>query len=100
MTDPRLLLLHPDDNVLICRRPIAAGEAVDVEGQSCTVDAEILLGHKLARRDIAPGEKVLRYGVPIGSATAAIQRGTHVHLHNMKSDYIPPHLRDAVEGRL
>jgi len=27
--------------------------------------------------------------VPIGSATRAIKAGEHVHLHNMKSDYIP-----------
>jgi hypothetical protein len=32
---------------------------------------------------------VLKYGVSIGSATADISLGEHVHLHNIKSDYTP-----------
>ncbi|HRJ73596.1 MAG TPA: SAF domain-containing protein [Terrimicrobiaceae bacterium] len=40
-------------------------------------------------RDIRTGEKILKYGVPIGSATCDIAFGEHVHLHNMKSDYLP-----------
>lgn len=47
------------------------------------------IGHKIAARFIAAGEKIIKYGVPIGSATKDIERGMHVHLHNMKSDYIP-----------
>ena len=45
------------------------------------------LGHKLARRPIAPGEKVRKYGAPIGTATRAIAAGEHVHVHNLASDY-------------
>ena len=39
-------------------------------------------------RAIAEGEKVLKFGVPIGSAVRAILPGEHVHVHNIKSDYI------------
>jgi hypothetical protein len=35
------------------------------------------------------GEVVLKYGAPIGSMTEAAAVGAHVHLHNLKSDYIP-----------
>ena len=95
-TDPRLLLLHEDDNVLVARSRIAAGESLVVGGAPVVLAAPLSIGHKLARRDIAAGEKILKYGAPIGSATAAIARGTHVHVHNVKSDYTPTyHLIDA-----
>jgi hypothetical protein len=57
--------------------------------------ADLPIGHKLARRTIAPGEKIMKYGAPIGSATARIAVGDHVHVHNVKSDYTPTyHLED------
>jgi hypothetical protein len=36
-----------------------------------------------------PGDKIIKFGVPIGSATKHIDIGEHIHLHNMKSDYLP-----------
>lgn len=90
-TDPRLLLLSPGDNVLVLRGQIEAGEEIAVEGERVRIPVRLGLGHKLARRAIAPGEKVVKYAAPIGSATAAIPVGAHVHLHNLKSDYTPTH---------
>ena len=49
----------------------------------------IAVGHKVAVRDIAAGEKVLKFGCPIGSATRPILAGQHVHVHNLRSDYLP-----------
>jgi hypothetical protein len=49
-------------------------------------------GHKIARRAIAVGEKVVKYGAPIGLATQPIQPGQHVHLHNVKSAYTASHV--------
>lgn len=56
-----------------------SGEAVCTE--------EIPKGHKMAVRAIAPGEDVVKYGVPIGKADTAIRPGVWVHLHNMHSAY-------------
>jgi hypothetical protein len=86
-TDRRLLLLHADDNVLVTRAPIAAGEAVLIGNASVTLARPFPIGHKLARRPIAAGEKVRKYGAPIGTATACIAIGEHVHVHNLASDY-------------
>lgn len=94
-TDPRLLLLDPKDNVFVLRAAIEAGEAVMVSGSPVVIEARIGMGHKLARRVIAVGEKVLKYGVPIGSATRAIALGEHVHLANLKSDYTPTYSLEA-----
>lgn len=43
-------------------------------------------GHKYALRDIATGEKIIKYGFPIGHATEQIPKGAHVHTHNVKSN--------------
>ena len=98
MSPPKLILLHPDDNVLICIAPIAAGERVAVGDLELRALEDVDVGHKLARRPIAPGEGILKYGAPIGSATQAIAAGEWVHVHNMKSDYIPTHDRQTIAG--
>ena len=60
MTDPRLLLLSPDDTVFVLRDQIAAGEMIVVEGFRVRVQVALGLGHKIARRAVAAG--VLRAG--------------------------------------
>ena len=94
--DSRLLLLFEGDNVLVARMRVPAGETILVAGTQVTLAADLPLGHKLARRPIAAGEKIVKYGAPIGTATEAIAIGTPVHVHNVKSDYTPTyHLMDA-----
>ena len=94
-TDTRLLRLHPDDNVLVARSRIRAGEAIAVEGQGVTLPADLPIGHKIAARAIRAGEKILKYGAPIGSATQDIPTGRSVHVHNVRSDYTPTYTLDA-----
>ena len=43
-------------------------------------------GHKYALRDIAAGEDVVKYGMPIGHATRAIAKGEHVHVDNLATN--------------
>jgi hypothetical protein len=84
-----LLLMSPDDNCLIARAEIKAGATVSIDGRDVTLPQDIHLGHKVARRDLQPGDKVLRYGAIIGTVTAPIAIGAHIHTHNLESDYIP-----------
>ncbi|WP_169534112.1 UxaA family hydrolase [Sphingobium lactosutens] len=91
--DARLLLLHPDDNVLICVRAIQAGDIVAASGGSIPAREGIAIGHKIARHALAAGDKVIKYGAPIGSMTIEAAAGDWVHMHNMKSDYISTHSR-------
>lgn len=44
-----------------------------------------MTGHKFALQDIKKGEKVIKYGMPIGVATCDIKKGEHVHTHNLKT---------------
>lgn len=85
----RLLLMAPADNCLIAAETLPAGAVVDIDGQRVTLTQRIDIGHKLARCPLAAGDKVLRYGAPIGHATGAIAVGEHIHTHNLASDYLP-----------
>jgi len=71
--------LHPNDDVLIARSQLVGGS--EVEG--IAVKGLIPPGHKVATRDIAPGEPVRRYNQIIGFASRAIAAGEHVHTHNL-----------------
>jgi hypothetical protein len=88
-TDPRLLLLAPADSVLVACRGLDAGTRLAIEGTTVVLDADLGRGHKLARRALAPGDTVLKHGLPIGTMTRAAARGAHVHTHNLASDYTP-----------
>jgi altronate dehydratase len=88
-TDPRLLRLAPEDNCAAATTTIPAGETVLIDGQPVRMAQTIPTGHKVAIAPIAAGEKVKKYGAPIGSATCAVQPGEYVHTHNVKSDYLP-----------
>lgn len=94
---PALLLLHPDDNVYVARRDIAAGEVVAVDGCELRIRTPIPLGHKVARHALTAGAQVLKYGAPIGSTTQAVAEGEHLHLHNMKSDYLPTYTGQSAD---
>lgn len=86
---PRLLLMSPEDNCLIARTPLHAGEVLAIDGVPVTLPEDIPLGYKVARSALRPGDKVLRYGALIGSVTADVARGAMLHTHNLASDYIP-----------
>ena len=86
--------IHRDDNVLIVVAPIRAGDWDLVEGHEVVFTQNIAIGHKVAARDIKAGEKVYKCGVPIGSAKEMIRAGAHMHLHNLKSDYIATYTLD------
>jgi hypothetical protein len=95
----QFILLHHDDSILVCISTSRAGSTVVINGTAYVLASDILLGHKIARVELFVGDPVLRYGIKIGSMTAAANPGEHIHSHNLKSDYIPAHGRDAVRMR-
>jgi (2R)-sulfolactate sulfo-lyase subunit alpha len=46
---------------------------------------DIPLGHKIALKDIAVDDTVIKYGHDIGKVVADIKAGDHVHTHNLKT---------------
>ncbi len=51
---------------------------------SCVQD--IPIGHKVALKDMAPGDTVIKYGVDIGKVVKPIRTGEHAHVHNIKDE--------------
>ena len=66
-------------------------EIRDKKGVSEMVNVigDVPYGHKIAVRDIVPGEHIMKYGESIGAANVPIAKGEYVHVHNM----------DALRGR-
>ena len=85
---PTLLLLNDADNVLIATTDLSPGSHRVSDGTVIDVVEGVRLGHKVAARRLDVGDRVLRYGVPIGSMTVATEAGVWVHTHNLTSDYI------------
>ena len=76
---PLSIRLNSDDNVDIALADLLPG----VESLGVTTTERIARGHKFANRAIAMGENIRRYGQIIGAATAPIEAGAHVHVHNI-----------------
>lgn len=85
-------LIHDEkDDVGVAVIDITAGQLVS----GLTLDtrdavkikslANIPLGHKIALRDLKNGDTVTKYGQDIGKVVAAIKKGDHVHVHNVKT---------------
>ena len=82
--------IHVQDNVATALNVLKTGDVRllgDAKEKRVSATEEIPSGHKIALRSIACGEKIMKYGVPIGCATKDIPAGTWVHLHNMRSLY-------------
>lgn len=84
----KLIRINPADNVFAICNGILPGDTETINGLTVTFDKVLGLGHKIAASTILKEEHIIKFGVPIGSATADIAVGEHVHLHNLKSDYI------------
>jgi D-threo-aldose 1-dehydrogenase len=91
---PTAIVLHEDDNIVVTVADIRAGQAIAIDGEKVRASVDVPVGHKLARRALKVGDKVIKYGAPIGSMIAAAAKGAHVHVHNMKSDYLAVHGAD------
>ena len=78
-----VILLDNLDNVCVATRPLASGTLLRVAGKEIRLAEPIKMGHKLATKPIAKGERVLKYGQTIGFTTEKIEPGQWVHAHNV-----------------
>ena len=69
---PIAIKINPKDNVVVALHPIAKGTAVPVDNTTVTAIEDIPQGHKMAIAPIKSGENVIKYGFPIGHATATV----------------------------
>ena len=75
-----------NDSVAVALKHLEKGRTLNVEGQEVTLLEEIPQAHKFALQNLAAGDKVYKYGFPIGIAKTDIPRGTWIHTHNLKTN--------------
>lgn len=92
MTIPHLLVHDRRDSVgVVVVEGVEAGQelfcVVTEDNSDFTMRAEeaVPIGHKLALKDIPRDDSIIKYGQDIGRAIAPIKKGTHVHIHNLKT---------------
>lgn len=96
---PPFVQLSELDNVVVLARHVEPGEVLEgLDGGTWTMKQHLEPGNKLAARPIAPGERVVKYGFPIGTAMEPIEPGSHVHLHNLRSDHIAIEIEEGGDG--
>lgn len=81
-----IIKIHPRDNVAVTLIDREAGNSINVDGQTITLNEAVGRGHKIALAPISVGENIIKYGSPIGHATQAIAVGEHIHTHNTGSN--------------
>lgn len=81
----RYLRIHEKDNVVIAIDALSEGSVIRIGDDQVLVTEEIPAGHKVALYNLSEGDKVIKYGMPIGIAGAAIKKGQWLHTHNLKT---------------
>jgi altronate dehydratase len=80
-----VLVISDRDNVATALETLEPGRRLDIRGTIVVVQEAVPSGHKVALTSIREGEAVIKYGSPIGLASAEIPAGAHVHTHNVAS---------------
>ena len=79
----RYIQINPKDNVAVALENLPSGTAISVNGNVVRLADDIPSGHKLALQAFKAGDRVVKYGFPIGVATEAIPAGGWVNEHNI-----------------
>jgi altronate dehydratase small subunit len=83
--DDAALLMTESDNVATVLDDLAAGRAIEYEGDTVALVEDVPFGHKIALAEIPEGESVRKYGEVIGRTTRDVTPGEWVHTHNCES---------------
>lgn len=85
MIDKNALLFEERDNVATVLQEIKKGTKVVLSLEEQFIAQEhIPTGHKISRKKILSNQDIIKYGFCIGRATKNIDKGYHVHVHNVK----------------
>ena len=82
----KLLILDARDNVAVCLVDLETGDLIEQDNIKIKVINRIARGHKIASKEIAKREGIIKYGERMGHAVAPIAVGEHVHVHNILGD--------------
>jgi len=89
---PLYIRVHPNDNVAIVVNDGGLGEGA-VFPDGLELRERVPQGHKVALRDLAAGDAVIRYNVVIGYALKSLGKGSWINEHVIRMPS-PPGLED------
>lgn len=81
-----ILKINPADNVVVAIQSQVKGTVITVDGKQITLLEDVPAGHKIAIKDFAQGEHIIKYGYPIGHAIEAKQVGSWMNETNIKTN--------------
>jgi len=87
----RFLQIHPLDNVLVALQDLAKDEEITFEEQSFRLSTAVSSKHKFAINPLNEGDRIIMYGVLVGTANQAIAQGealTVLNVDHASSDYV------------
>jgi altronate dehydratase small subunit len=91
VTAAQAFRIHAADNVATLLSDVMQDDILVVQGDGEPLELKALqtvrAGHKIALRELSAGDRVIKYGAPIGEASQRIVPGEWVHLHNCRSLY-------------
>ena len=84
--EKKAIIIDPKDLVALVAKPVEAGDQVWIVEQRAYLQAKdsMKTGHKIALYPIKKGDLVIKYGIPIGRASADITPGEWVHVYNLE----------------
>ncbi len=81
--ESKLIKINGQDNVAVAISALTKGDVISLDGKTFTLVTDVPAGHKVAIKDIKRGEKIIKYGFPIGETKENISTGEHVHAFNI-----------------
>ena len=77
--------INQADNVAVALRDFQKGEILQIDDSSITLEEDIARGHKFTLTELEEGAAVIKYGFPIGYTRQAVEKGCHIHVHNLRT---------------
>ena len=79
-----VIKIHPDDNVLVALKDIAAGSTVVYEDEEFLVIDDVPAKHKFFIQDMPAGSEIKMYGVLVGKTQIPVSRGARMTTTNVQ----------------
>lgn len=79
-----VLKVHPSDNVIVALTDLHKGQQVELDGEKYILADDVAAKHKFFTNDMSTGDEVIMYGVLVGKAQHAIEKGRRMTTDNVK----------------
>lgn len=79
-----VIKVHTIDNVLVALKDLKKGDIVNWEGVSIVLTEDVTGKHKIFTEDLSVGDKIIMYGVTVGTAAVPVLKGALMTVENTK----------------